>query len=284
MRTTFLTISIFLALTSFGQRGADIMFATQDAYVFPEEVPFGYLLADEVSLRSCPSDTCGLQAILRIGSRLSILEQSDTIITLSGIRSYWYKVKTENRSGWLWGGFIAQQSFGSHVNPEIKFVSGYEEERMDNKMRRPAKYYQIRAFKANEQLDKIVVRSFAWDFGEVKHIGNKGLNNVDDIFEIHVPCTGGCGCSTGEIYVFWNGHKFYHVADVIGMADGEYSEYENFVFPSDMEGIPGIIIKQSGRMMESEMEREVIREFYEWTGAELQMSKKKPERYTYIID
>ncbi|MGB0424911.1 MAG: hypothetical protein ACPGED_11320 [Flavobacteriales bacterium] len=245
-----------------------------------------YLLADQVSLRSCEGSECPLITLLPIGTPLRVMEQGKPM-TLNHVSSYWYKVKTNEHTGWLWGGFIATAYAGSHSDPTVKFVAGYE--KMEEEEGWMRTYYQIRAFRDGKELSKLSVLSFGRSIAEFTNYGNLGVKKVDDIITLRVPCEGGCGCSTGQIFVFWNGKELTHVMDAGGTADAEYSESEGLLFPCDMEGEAPYIMKYSdhvrwGEEWEEEQEiDEVPRiytyEYFIWNGDSLVAADKKPRIY-----
>lgn len=270
----------------------DLQFFVTDNYLFPEEAPPFYLLADRVMLRECPSTTCKTLAQLGIAQRLVLLEQSENIDTLNGLSSRWYRVETPAGKGWLWGGFIAQYAFGSYADPDVKFLAGLEKNVRDENGR-PIRYMQIRAVKNGKELQRLSVKTFSWGFGAVQQHGNKGLKNVDDILSIEVPCVGGCGCSTGEIIVFWSNQKLHHVADLMGSPDGAYSTNTRFIYPADMEGVRETLIRETyyyedpdpnATEQPKKLKRRIQREFFNWDGSTLRPAARKPELRTYWME
>ena len=286
-----LLILALFSLAASGQHEVEVSHLTQDRFLILDEAPYNYLLADQVSLRACPSTDCELLGVLPIGSKMTLLEQSDSSLTIQGIRSHWYKVEAGKKTGWLWGGFIAYQAFGSVADPEVKFVGGYEKV-IPVGQEDGGTYYQIRAFRDGKQLDKIVLKSFARGFSGLINLGSKGLPRLDDILQLHVPCVGGCGCLTGEMVVFWANGQFHHVINLTGTADAEYSEYVDFVYPADMEGEKGVIMKKSSKVGESKEDEEGNRKDYRnftieyliWDGKKLVPSGRKPVKKVYLID
>ncbi len=275
---------------SFAQTTPEVNFATMENQVFPEEVSYQYLLADKVFLRDCPTTDCKKRAVLDIGSKLILWEKSKNQETINGITSNWYRVSTADQKGWLWGGFIAQHSFGSQAEPNVKFVFGLESSLVDpNGVQ--VKSYQMRAFKQGIQLDKIVFAAKEIQPWGVKNIGNKGLYNVEDIITLFTPCNDSFGCATNMNYMFWNNGKFYHVANLVETLDAAYSESEAFIFPSDMEGKTGKIIKRSGKLdsqqaiddTSGKIKRKMTETYYIWDGYKLLESDIAPTILAYEI-
>jgi hypothetical protein len=256
------------------QIGHLVTHLTSNRFLIPEYAPPSYLLADDVSLRKCPGTSCEVLAQLPIGSALILLEESTDTIIINGIRSPWYKTKFGGQTGWVWGGMIAQFAFGSQTDPSVKFVAGYE--KMVYEDERWRRYMQVRAFRKGEQLDKISVRCPAWEFDWVKNLGPCGLKNLSDIIDVGVACSGGCGCRGGDLLWAWTGSKFILMDEQMGTSDGEFSDGSHFIYPTDMEGIPGTLIKVVRSVNDTEVLRaknklEQIQtlEFYYWAGEKL---------------
>lgn len=291
----YYTLSLILMMAcsfTFAQPNAMPRFQIVTKYMAPEEAWPYYLLGDEVSLRECPSDTCPLVGVMDIGTRLTLLEMSDSSMTRKGIESRWYRVDVKEGSGWVWGGYIAQQAFGCQSDPDIKFLSGYEKVVAVDGGFSNGQYYQIRAIKKGKQVAKIVLRSFAWELGGVMNIGPQGLDNLDDILILTVPCNGGCGCTTGDIMVFWNNGKFTHVMDLVGSPDAEYSTGEEFIYPTHMEGEKDVVIKKIYSYVETpyghsrgdSLERHITEEYYKWDGQSLYQLDRDPEVTSYFLE
>lgn len=255
-----------------------VIHQTIENNLFLEEATLNYLLADDVILRSQPDKSSQALDRLQIGSAFHILTKSDSILVINGIESNWYKIELTDKEGWIWGGFIASYAFGSESDAAVKFVSGVEKCVYDKEQEKWSVFYQIRAFRNNQQIDKISLQSPAWDYGFTQNIGRKGLTNVDDILTVNIPCSGGCGCLTGDTYVFWNNSKFYFIGHVLGTPDAEFSEGAYFIFPSDMKGQPGLIIKEysgvnqektypkNGENNAEVIYRDIKRQTFTWNG------------------
>ena len=229
-------------------------------YLFTEEVEPAYVLGSDVALRVSPKMDGALVTELSVGTKLSLEERGADTLVHNGIGSAWYRVKAGKVEGWIWGGNIAQRTFGSTADPTVKFVAGIDHIVPCTAVDRIDFSYRIVALREGRELDRIVVRSFSWFFGEVTNHGDRGLKNVDDVITVEVPCVGGCGCSAGDVVIFWSGGKFHHVADLTGSPDGAYSTGTDFIYPADMEGQAGVIIRVNRDYSEpTEVEKAVMR-------------------------
>lgn len=212
-------------------------------YLFPEEAPRSYILGNNVALREAPSRSGKVVTTLNAGTTVFIEEGTTDTMVMNGVGSHWYRVTTGDRQGWTWGGDIAQVAFGSTADATVKFVGGIDHITPSD----TGTYdhsYRLVALKDGKEIDRIVVRSFAWGFEMVSNLGDRGLHAVDDIIALNVPCVGGCGCTTGDVLVFWSGGRFHHAADLMGSPDGEFSTNVSFIFPADMEGLPELIVRE----------------------------------------
>jgi uncharacterized protein YraI len=237
-----LLLLLVLPTSLFAQEQATVHHTPRSNYLFPEEAEPVYILRSDVTMRDGPSkDAAGIGS-LNVGDRVTI-ELADTKEeVINGITSSWYKVATGQRTGWVWGGHIAQRTFGSYADPTVKFLGGIDVVSYSD-TGGSVFNYRLVALRDGKEIDRIVVRSFAHGFDDVSNRGSMGLTGVDDIFFLRVPCIGGCGCTTGEVVVFWSGGKFHHVADLMGSPDGDFSTDTALIFPADMEGLPEAVIR-----------------------------------------
>ncbi|MEZ4806092.1 MAG: SH3 domain-containing protein [Flavobacteriales bacterium] len=275
------------------QNDADVYFTPAGNYLMPEEAPMHYVLVNDLSMRAEPVATSALRSTLAIGAPVRIIDASEGITTINGIRSHWYRVDDGAQQGWIWGGYIATHAFGSTSDPTVKFLAGHE--RIGAMVDGGSGYrYRLVALRNGTELDRIGLRSFGHGFEDVVNLGNKGLGDIDDIIALHVPCVGGCGCSTGEVMVFWDEGRFHHAADLIGSPDGNYSFHTAFIFPSDMEGMPGTIIRVTSDVLEDDedtepeaegVQRIFTKEYLRWNGNTLEPTgKRKVERKYFLRD
>ena len=277
---------LVLSLTGYSQT-VDLNFSTVESLYDKNIEEYHYALADSVNIRKCPTLNCEKTGILRIGQRMILKKMSEKIDTINEIKSYWYKIQTENNSGWIFGSFIAQQAFGSVSDPSVKFVYGLKG--FDHNENWSIKIYQIRAIKNNKEIDRIEFPIYTTYINSIKTIGNQGLNNLKDVIVIDIPCVGGCGCTTGELVIFWNGEKFSKVEELLGSADAWASDSKRFIYPTDMEGIENTIVKVSElyieEISEDKIKRGITKEYFKWNGNELISDlTKKTEEKSYIID
>ena len=235
-----LILCVFAFVNTFAQHVQEVQFEVMDKNVPVEELSYAYLLAHKVFLREKPSVRSDKVALLDIGTKMILWEKSLYAKEINGIKSNWYRVTAGEQTGWVWGGMIAQKSFGSIADNQVKFVYGLESSTTNEAGVVDTKY-QLRAFRNGNQLDKMVLDSLASIPSEIKNLGSQGLFNVEDIITIDLTDTD-TGHDVGKSYVFWNNGRFKNVANLIDYADAGYLKTETFVFPSDMNGVKSTVL------------------------------------------
>lgn len=297
----WLIVPFLFPLVSLAQNELDVQFTSRHSYLMPEEAPAEHTLMGTVVLRDRPTHTSNKVAALYPGTPVYIDSASTDTLVENGIRSVWYRVEANAQYGWLWGGSLAQAALGSYADPTVKFLGGLERIARHNHTGTGRYQYRLIAVRDGKQLDMIILPSFAWGFGLLTAQGNRGISNVDDVLLLDVPCVGGCGCSTGSIVVFWSGGRFHHAANMTGSPDGAYSTSQALVFPSDMEGLPGIIKRVTSDYYESQiaegeqlasdgeepaqefLHRFVRTEFLRWDGKALVPTGREKEERSYML-
>lgn len=257
-----------------GQTQPEVHFTVDPDPIASHEVAYRYLLGHKVFLRKTPSKKGKKLTLLNIGTPLVLTQKSKSYEEIDGIRSHWYHVIAGEYKGWVWGGLIGQETFGSQANYDVKFVYGLERFKTSDSL--VEEKYQIRAFRNGMQLDKIVFDGHQSNPLEIKNIGNKGLFNVEDIITLQVA-DAKRGSNQGRMYIFWNNGKFSYVANLIGKVEPNYTKKESFIFPSDMEGKKSTIILKT-RIMDKtrSLEDKTLKEasevtttMYTWNGYKL---------------
>jgi hypothetical protein len=281
-------LSLFAMANLFAQTAPEVQFAVNSDTTQVEERSHEYLLAHRVHLRENPSLKAKKVTVLDIGTKLTLWEESPNLDELNGIKSHWYKTRIGTSEGWVWGGMIAQKTFGSQANYDVKFVYGLESVTVNEAGSTEIKH-QLRAFKNGRQIAKIVFDGHQAVPLEIKNIGNKGLFNVEDILTLTIPNAEN-GSPIGAHYIFWNNGKFTSVASLIDYSDAAYAKSEQFVFPSDMEGIKSTIVletmitdyKVAANDLSTENTKMIV-SFYTWDGYKLSQKESLPSISTDLV-
>ena len=285
LKKSALFLCLFAFINMFAQSAQEVEFEIMDKEIPAEEITYEYLLAHKVFLREKPSVRSEKISLLDIGTKMVLWEKSLYAKEINGIKSHWYRVTTGDQAGWVWGGMIAQKSFGSIADNQVKFVYGYESIALNASGVAEAKY-QLRAFKNGVQLDKMVLDSLGAIPVHIENHGSLGLFNVEDVITVDLADSDS-GYQVGKSYIFWNNGRFKKVASLIDYADTNYMKTESFVFPSDMQGVKSTIllkttITKNIKTLDdafSQNNVEFITTPYTWNGSKL-MKKEKAQAIT----
>ncbi|WP_282111995.1 SH3 domain-containing protein [Maribacter stanieri] len=282
LKKSALFLCLFAFVNMFAQNEQEVEFEIMDKEIPAEELTYEYLLAHKVFLREKPSVRSEKITLLDIGTKMVLWEKSLYAKEINGIKSHWYRVTTGDQTGWVWGGMIAQKSFGSIADNQVKFVYGYESIALNASGVAEAKY-QLRAFKNGVQLDKMVLDSLGAIPVHIENHGSLGLFNVEDVITVDLADSDS-GYQVGKSYIFWNNGRFKKVASLIDYADTNYMKTESFVFPSDMQGVKCTIllkttITKNIKTLDDALSQnnvEFITTPYTWNGSKL-MKKEKAQ-------
>jgi len=197
-----------------------------------------YLLGDSVNVRKEASMDSKSVTKLPIGTRLKIIEKSDTQLTLNGFTMSWYLVEIKPRhQGYIWGGKFAMNSFRSTKNTDYIFHFGLE------KVVDGTAVYQIRVEKDHKEIQHLSFEGFGGFMKEhrITNYSNRGLSNVDDV--LCIDANGEfCGDQGGTLVFFWSGNKLHEIKRLSDFSDVPVFATETFIFPSDMEGKKDVIL------------------------------------------
>jgi len=72
---------------------------------------FYYMLDYPVNIRSQPNLQSTVIGRLALHDRIEILENTDISQRINGMWAYWYRIRHNNQEGYIWGGFIAMETF-----------------------------------------------------------------------------------------------------------------------------------------------------------------------------
>ena len=212
-----------------------------------------YLLADSIHVRAEPSSSSASVTRLAIGTKLTILSETDVITKLNGIYMPWYYVQFNGKKkGYVWGGKIARTSFRSYANNSYAFHFGLEkiaEGDYDDV------FYQIRVEKDNKEVQRLSFQGFGLGYKEhsCTNSGNRGITTLDDVIYVDASAEY-CGDGGGSLVFFRSGGKLTMVKQLWDMMDAPMFTSNYFIFPSDMEGEKGKIIlhEEDGEIMDSD--------------------------------
>jgi hypothetical protein len=197
-----------------------------------------YLMADSVNVRETADIKGKMLDRLPIGTKITIVEQSEWSLNLNGFSAPWYLVEYgTKKKGYVWGGKIAFTSFRSSGNTDYVIHFGpekYEDGQMT---------YQLRVEKNHKELQRISVKGFGNPDKEhtCTNYGDRGLTTVDDVIYI----TGDaqyCADAGGSVVLFFSGGKLIEAKRLMVGADAPMFWSDELIFPADMEGKKDVIL------------------------------------------
>lgn len=210
-------IALFITSFSHAQVNPEVEF---DVYTNSAAKASRYLLADDVYLRDCASQSCTKLTTIRIGTNVRLLAKSKTAETINGVTSRWYKVKMGPQTGWIWGGLIAQKTMISHIDPKVKFLFGEAGKDVGGN-----KQFQIRAVAEGIELDKIVVSAADLSHETVKLLRNSKADYNFDVISLTDAKQSGIPFNNDRMYVVFKDDKFKHTASLENFEDVTYYQF-----------------------------------------------------------
>ncbi len=198
---------------------------------------------NNATLRKEPSKSSAAITTLPIGTVCNLIEQGKDTVEIAGIQSPWYFLEANGYTGWIWGGLMTKFCVGSNVDPEVKFLLGYQlyDDIKDDSVF--LTFVQIRVVKNQQELANISFPLLEPMY-EYQNVGSKGLEGVHDIISLYQ--TGeSCGHFSGSSLVIWDGKKLLEPLVIGGVPDGDYGVWDSPIFPSDIEGQQGYLILDS---------------------------------------
>ncbi|TGL87598.1 SH3 domain-containing protein [Leptospira congkakensis] len=88
-----------------------------DNYIQEKTVGSTYqIFGDNVNIRESNNLNAKIKKKLSIGSVVTILSKTNQILEQDSVKEYWYEVKSEKDTGFIWGGLIADYSFPIEEN------------------------------------------------------------------------------------------------------------------------------------------------------------------------
>lgn len=212
---------------------------------------------------------------------------------IHNLKAVYYPVRYEKqgqwKSGYVWGGLIAQaHSVDKNGNRYIFGLRSFNE--VNNEVTVAVMYIDGNTQGIHEQL-------FSYSFGyqtgyESKVIGNMGLSNLNQLFRVGFLGEA-CGIYTTYHYYGWNGEQFIELPSKNSVGDAGIFYYsENMLFPNEHKiGKNLIIIESVMSTMEyvsyPEIEGEVFeveeiqkdRKIYLWDGKTARLLQPVKEEY-----
>ncbi|TGD58618.1 SH3 domain-containing protein [Flavobacterium humi] len=243
-------------------------------------------------IRSEASAGSTLLDSLQLGKPVTILNRTENTLKIKGINVSWAEIQYEDaagkvKSGFVWQGFLAldyvktkQYVFLTTIDKiEKKQIEGYESEYCS---------ITVKVLDSGNQLleQKTFARSLNESrFFQNKLIGSLGLSNLEDIYRISFSGEA-CGIPTFYFYFGWTGKELLSLPEKEEVGDaGVYYHSEQFIFPKEKNGQPGLIFKEVEEAENTDESGEIFdvttwKETYAWDGRKAVFKKKgQPKKY-----
>ena len=222
-----------------------------------------YMFGNDVKLRDQPNTESNVLSLLKIGEQVEILEKSNSKTEFDGIESPWYKIKINDKVGFVLGSLI---SLDKVTNGNLTYLVSLKKDGIKL-------YIKTRVLENGLDFKENVSQLMTGEFS-IEVNGNKGLENILGVFEIRYLAES-CGVNGGGIYLFYDGNQLVKAIDYTQVADADlYWFVEDFIFPNEEGGIKGKIVYKSevGETKEYETEwteTKITRRILEWNGNEI---------------
>ncbi len=287
MKKTFLTlISLCFLVTFLFAQERDTPVSVHSQHNHYHEFEDGeetYLIADRVNVRSEPSSKAKVVDNIPIGTKITVLKNSYKTLTLKGFTANWYKIQYGRKTGYVWGGLIAEGSVKGIKANSVRFLYGvkaYATKKTEYGYEEEVVTIQVRVCKDNEELSQVEFDAVGglsiahW----ITAFGNLGLSDIKEVLEINVSQQM-CAGTNANYVLFWDGQKIHYVKELRPGGDVPYFYSDDLIFPVHKGGEKGKIFGEqiSGEYGEEEGAEDIIESHkkveYKWTGTKLVQTK-----------
>lgn len=235
-----------------------------------------FIAGNTVNMRKGPSVNTEKLVQLPIGTPVITEKESEEKYTLNGYDTYWYKVKTTYHdtlyNGYIWGGFLTKDTAASQTIANTYYMLTLS--KVQNEEDWDRVYAYLRVFRDGKELAKTEFKVIGGmnTYHSIKTLGDRGVKGIKEVIRVEFS-DGYCGGAFGDVVFFWDGQKLHYVKQLVDGADAPMFYDEEFIFPSDPGGKPGIIYftQKEGEYTDNGTERLTTnkKEKYIWTGSVL---------------
>jgi hypothetical protein len=221
MKQTILITFALIANLGFAQYDYQNVRVLNADYEF-EEGSTEILYGDNVVLRKKPSGSAKALDTLRIGTEVTILENTKETITINGKESVWYQVETSSGRGYVAGGLIALDS--REVNGGIYMVIMAQAEETEK--------FRVRYLKDGDFYGKEGdIRTYSF---VLRVHDDRGVEGIESMLLIDFMAEA-CGVDGGYTYLFNDGEQLHKAMHCMEVGDGGYWFSEKLIFPDERE-------------------------------------------------
>jgi hypothetical protein len=226
--------------------------------------------AEKAYVRQEPSLQAVIADTLFTGDEVRAWRNTEKSFTIKGINTQWEEITYgKNKKGYIWLGLMAIRRY---TKDNVTFLYGIEKTIPGEFLK-----YLVRVKAINSEHKILDMKEWSVgggdyaNFSEGKMFGNMGLDNITTIVRIMFSGDA-CAIPTDYYYFGWTGQELIVLPGKSNVSDaGAYNSVETILFPTEIGGQPGKIIKmglveQFGEDMETVEKRTTSRETYLWDG------------------
>lgn len=202
-----------------------------------------YMFGNNVKLRKQPNSNSEVLDLLKIGTRIKIIEKSKEVLVYNGIKSPFYKVQHNEKTGYVLGNLISLEKKESN---NLKYVFTLKKET-------DTYFIIIRCIKNDFTFTEKQVKIATINFS-IELLENNGIDGVKNILFINYLAEA-CGVDGGGIYFFETENDLKKVFEIYQMSEaGAFWVWEELVFPNEKDGVKGKILykKETGQYKDEE--------------------------------
>lgn len=231
-----------------------------------------HILGDKVRVRAEANKGAKVLKELSIGSEITPVAQTTTLMTQDGVEAPWYKVsfmdagkKTE---GFVWGNLIAKASAKAKDGSIFLYGIG-RGVKSDPTWTNYSS--QVRVAKDGKELARLEIKEGVGFMSgeEISLRDGSGFEGVENIFSIRFVQEY-CGGKGNALFVFWTGKKLHFVHSTVDGADAPVYAVEKQIFPTDKDGKKNhLFIVQEHGDHDNPKAKTVEKFWLKWTGSKL---------------
>lgn len=231
-----------------------------------------HILGDKVRVRAEANTGAKVLKELSIGSEITPVAQTTTLMTQDGVEAPWYKVsfmdagkKTE---GFVWGNLIAKASAKAKDGSIFLYGIG-RGVKSDPTWTNYSS--QVRVAKDGKELARLEIKEGVGFMSgeEISLRDGSGFEGVENIFSIRFVQEY-CGGKGNALFVFWTGKKLHFVHSTVDGADAPVYAVEKQIFPTDKDGKKNhLFIVQEHGDHDNPKAKTVEKFWLKWTGSKL---------------
>jgi hypothetical protein len=261
---------VFISVFAFGQNTEPRVYSPYDGY---DPLPEAYLFGDNVKLRTQPNPDSEVLELLKLGTKIEILQKTEEKMNFNGMESFWYKVKVEDKIGFLLQGLISLEKL-SHQKTDYFFALRRENNEAFLKIR----------YRTNDSTYVEKESTLENDVFSLEISDNRGLVDVNHILKVNY-ISEACMMEGGGQYYFSDGKQLIKALEYSEIADGGiFWFYEQLIFPNEEDGVPNKLVykRNLGNFMEEDdpnssywTEEKVVTRVFSWKNNAFQPDLEK---------